>query len=577
MKTKKTRNRTLLIICIGTGLIIATYFLQPETESQKVIRHYKKEQNKEKLAAARFLIDNMDGYYSYRGEAYEIFRNVYEQLGFVSEPERNGILKNKLDSLRFVKELSTVFDKDCIKAEFLIKHIDFAYNVWKKSPWNKDVSFDNFCEYILPYKYSNEGISEFIEPYNKIYSSILDHIYFGEGDRYKAINHNSLGVSGTNTKNDGPVVLFPDSNSLIFDNIECGKEGAKTLFIRYSNLKHWSKMRILINGKDTLYANLKPLKGLNDFPKRPLKLPVQFQRGQNTIEIAACDDTIAIDYIEIVPFEKYYRNDVNNKIVDGANYIIVNAANKKCLEIEKGSASNYALLCYNDYKGEEHQHFNVQNIDYGFFNLSPCHIESLSNCLDVAWGSKSNDTAIIMYNFNKQANQLWAIIPIGNEQYKIINRMSGKCLEISSTNNQIVQNEYIGSISQHWIFKRADDEIFFDKKFHIAQNSVLEATRRIADELDFDFLWFDTNIPELPALDILNTKIGNCAVESQFQLSVLRSLGIPAVIDFYPSGANSSVTHEFNSIIDKNNQPIYCQVGEIPGTGNVPMPTLSPQ
>jgi hypothetical protein len=573
MKAKRIRIIILTILSVVIGLSIVVYFLLRETELGKVISHYEKEQNQEKLAAARFLINNMEGSYSYSGEAYEIIRKVYSGLSLVSESERNKTLKNRLDTLRYIPELIIELDKDSIKADFLIKHIDFAYNVWKKSTWNKDVIFNNFCEYILPYKYSNEGISEFIQQYNKNYSPILDHIYFGEGNRYNAINATPVSMSDeSNNKNVGPVKLFPESKGLIFSNIENEGEGTKTLFIQYSNVKHWNKMRILINGKDTLYANLKPLNSLNDFPKRPLKIPVQLQQGLNTIEIAACDDTIAIDYIEIVPFEKYYRDDVNYKIVDGANYIILNAANNKCLEIENGSSLNNTLLCYNDYKGEKYQHFNVQNIDYGFFNLSPCHVEGNPSSLDVAWASKSNNAAIIMYNFNKQSNQLWAVIPVGHEQYKIINRMSGKCLEISSTNNQVVQNEYMGSESQHWIFKRADNNIYFDKDFHIAQNSVLEATRRIAEELDFDWMWLDSNLPELPALDILNTKVGNCVVEAQFQLSVLRSLGIPAVIDFYPSGANSSVTHDFNSIIDKDNHAIYSQVGEIPGTGSVPMP-----
>jgi hypothetical protein len=573
MKTKRTRIIILTILSIVIGMSIVVHFLLPETELEKVIRHYKEEQNEEKLAAARFLINNMEGSYSYSGEAYEIIRKAYKHLSLVSESERNITLKNKLDTLRNVPELTIEFDKDSIKADFLIKHIDFAYNVWKKSPWNKDVSFNNFCEYILPYKYSNEGISEFIEQYNKIYSPILDHIYFWEGNRYNAINANPVATSGeSNNKNVGSVSLFPDSNKLTFNNIDNEKEGTKTLFIQYSNVKHWNKMMILINGKDTLYANLKPLNSLHDLPKRPLKIPVQLQRGLNTIEIAACDDTIAIDYIEIVPFEKYYRDDVNYKIVDGANYVISSAANNKCLEIENGSSLNNAILCYNDYKGEKYQHFNVQNIDYGFFNLSPCHMEGNQKCLDVVGASKSNNATIIMYDFNKHSNQLWAVIPVGHEKYKIINRVSGKCLEISSNNNQVVQNEYMGSESQHWIFKRADNNIYFDKKFHIAQNSILEATRRIAEELDFDWMWLDSNLPELPALDILNTKVGNCAVEAPFQLFVLRSLGIPAVIDFYPAGANSSVAHDFNSIIDKDNNAIYCQLGEIPGTGNVPMP-----
>ncbi|MFA5327368.1 MAG: RICIN domain-containing protein [Prolixibacteraceae bacterium] len=575
MKAKRIRSIILTILPIVIGLSIVVNFLLPETELGKVIRHYKKEQNEEKLAAARFLIDNMEGRYSYNGEAYGLTRAAYSHLSLVSESERNETIKNGLDTLQYVSELTVEFDKDSIKADFLIKHIDFAYDVWKKAPWNKDVNFNNFCEYILPYKYNTEGISEFIEPYNKIYSQMLECIYFEGGNRYNAVNQDheaSSLIKKKDNSSDALIRLLPDKNKLVFNNIENGKEGTKTLFIQYTNVKHWSKMKILINDKDTLYASLKPLNSLQDFPKRPLKIPVQLKQGLNSIEIAACEDTIAIDYIEIVPFEKYYGDDVNYKIVDGANYIISNAANNKCLEIENGSSLNDALLYYNDYKGEKYQHFNIQNVDYGFFKLSPCHIEGKQKCLDVAWLSKSNNAIIHMWDFQKQSNQLWTIIPVGHEKYKIMNKLCGKCLEISSKNNQVVQNDYMGSESQHWIFKRADNNIYFDKNFHTTQNSALEATRRIAKELDFDWKYLESNLPELPALDILNTKIGNCVVEAQFQLSILRSLGIPAVIDFYPPGANVTVIHEFNSIIDKDNHAIHCQVGVIPGTGNIEMP-----
>lgn len=42
-------------------------------------------------------------------------------------------------------------DAEKIKASYLIKNIEEAFKVWNK-PWNLFLTFEEFCEYILPYK-----------------------------------------------------------------------------------------------------------------------------------------------------------------------------------------------------------------------------------------------------------------------------------------------------------------------------------------------------------------------------------------------------------------------------------------
>lgn len=39
-----------------------------------------------------------------------------------------------------------------IKADFLIRNIDDAFEQWYESPWAQHVGFKDFCEFILPYK-----------------------------------------------------------------------------------------------------------------------------------------------------------------------------------------------------------------------------------------------------------------------------------------------------------------------------------------------------------------------------------------------------------------------------------------
>ena len=43
---------------------------------------------------------------------------------------------------------------------YFIKKIDRAFQVWKSAPWYKEVSFEMFCRYILPYRVSDEQLVE---------------------------------------------------------------------------------------------------------------------------------------------------------------------------------------------------------------------------------------------------------------------------------------------------------------------------------------------------------------------------------------------------------------------------------
>ena len=54
------------------------------------------------------------------------------------------------------RTLKKVYDAKVIKAEFLIHHIDQAFEVFEKRSWNKYLPFDDFCELILPYRIGDE-------------------------------------------------------------------------------------------------------------------------------------------------------------------------------------------------------------------------------------------------------------------------------------------------------------------------------------------------------------------------------------------------------------------------------------
>lgn len=123
-------------------------------ELEKVLKHYVKNPSDSlKLRAAEFLIVNMPGHWSYNAKELEAY---YTEVDTVL---RSNIVwhekMRKMDSIvTTFPELSyhTVEDIHVIKSDFLIRSIDHAFTVWTTKPWARHVTFDDFCEYLLPYK-----------------------------------------------------------------------------------------------------------------------------------------------------------------------------------------------------------------------------------------------------------------------------------------------------------------------------------------------------------------------------------------------------------------------------------------
>ena len=90
----------------------------------------------------------------------------------------NKEARKKLEHFSY-RTLKRVYDAKVIRAEFLIHHIDQAFEVWEKRPWNKYLPFDDFCVLIFPYRVGDEPIEEWRSLYKERYESILDSLYQG--------------------------------------------------------------------------------------------------------------------------------------------------------------------------------------------------------------------------------------------------------------------------------------------------------------------------------------------------------------------------------------------------------------
>lgn len=144
-------------------------------ELEKVLNHYKNDSLKHKSAV--FLIENMP-YYSYQvsseiDSTKALLTDIFEKWDFSEKERQKGI--------HFQRTSSPIIKQDIkeIKADLLIENIDYAFKVWKERPWNRHLSFEDFCELILPYRIAEEPLTNWRKKYYEKYAPILDSLYKG--------------------------------------------------------------------------------------------------------------------------------------------------------------------------------------------------------------------------------------------------------------------------------------------------------------------------------------------------------------------------------------------------------------
>lgn len=145
-------------------------------ELEKVIAHYTSGDDSLKLEAAYYLIANMEGhgyviYDMIDSAGAKVDFNVLDYPDYDALREAVDTLESRHGELDFEKK-EMIYDFNTITADFLINQIDFAFEAWRQRPWSRDFSFDQFCEYILPYRGSNEPLEVWRETFLEKYKDI---------------------------------------------------------------------------------------------------------------------------------------------------------------------------------------------------------------------------------------------------------------------------------------------------------------------------------------------------------------------------------------------------------------------
>ena len=155
------------------------------SELEKVLAHYQNDSLK--LEAAKFLIRNMPGHGSYTGKRIEeYYAEVTPILLSDSSKKAKERMMNEVFSKYPSSEIERVQDIQIITADYLIKNIDTAFDDWQNGQWAKQISFDDFCEFLLPYKCTDYQV---LDDWRDSLRPVCESVY--EDYQYSRIRQNS--------------------------------------------------------------------------------------------------------------------------------------------------------------------------------------------------------------------------------------------------------------------------------------------------------------------------------------------------------------------------------------------------
>ena len=179
----------LLVFCI---LCCSTHTYSIDRDNTERLRdsltnHYRGDSLKQKVVS--FLMDNIKYHASVKGrlldEYYDKLTGIEERFSY---PECLDIIYSLADSTRILgdADYKRVPDIECVSMEYLVENIDHAFNRWKDGHFARHLSFEQFCEYLLPYKLTNENVESWREELYGKYRSCMESIYNIDDKKWSA-------------------------------------------------------------------------------------------------------------------------------------------------------------------------------------------------------------------------------------------------------------------------------------------------------------------------------------------------------------------------------------------------------
>lgn len=126
-------------------------------ELEKVLHYFsQRPEDSLKLKSAVFLIENMPGHWGPDSSSIHSYKIRIDTIPGLSFEERKILLDQPSKYPELCPDLIKAEDIRTIKAKDLIRHISNVCGLKDSCSWLKNLDFNDFCEYLLPYRIGNE-------------------------------------------------------------------------------------------------------------------------------------------------------------------------------------------------------------------------------------------------------------------------------------------------------------------------------------------------------------------------------------------------------------------------------------
>lgn len=539
-------------------------------ELETVLEYFKNDQNPLKYKAAKFLVENLPYHSSYCNKDIELFDSAYITMATSAIELRDSIINNELKSLG-TTQLSKVPEVKTIRADYLIKAINDACDIWEQVNWHNDYDESLFFNYVLPYRVFDEVPSDWHETIKKEFPYLnAPVIYSMNGVQFPAFQEKLVAAKAIESTSaiKGKAVQFSKKGASVIYNIHSDIAVQKLMRFRYSAIEKDVKISVEINGKRVGSYDLEPTYNIFSFKRSRFGMVIDLNKGDNSIIIRYENKPFYLDYIELAAYEPYY----DEKCVDySASYCqIQNMGTKnfvsidtlksniwKPIELHKHSTNDWSLNIRLDYLG------------YSIWRISPKYVVDL--CLEDRWVSLDTLQAVSVSQpvdpNNGDYHQKWVIIPIEDGMCKIMNKLTGLFWESTidkDTGKEIlIQNFYSGKATQKWKITKNGINPYAKDFYKIG--SVISEGLRVTDAMkQFEFIANRGGItPTLSS--ICKYRTGKCQDEASYTIALSRYLGIPTALDFVPHWGNRPNDHVWSVVILPNGKSTPFYMGFAPG------------
>ena len=366
------------------------------SELKKCIKHYSRNPaDSLKLKASKYLIINMFGKKSSIPNL-RLVETLFQKIdtsSFINDKKKykkvveNAVAECKSYGGSFTTS-EKILDLNQINANYLINHIDAVFKIWFSRPWHSKYTFQEFCEYVLPYRFLDEELSHkpWIAHIHQKYAYLEDSIK-GIGDPVKAamlINDHivSRGYEHIDELKEVPLmnIEFMDLHPKgICEHRIIRMLGIMRSFgipVALDQGVHWTKYPKGHNWNIILDLNKKPWSFLAEFPLKPSSKihgeygsqVFPFQANKSNPLIKVFRSVFTVDFSKISKENNYWIEDpslrdvTNEYIFPKLQKVVIKSRNDKdgqkyflmsfdrgmdMVPVEKLTGEAGDLVCYN--------------------------------------------------------------------------------------------------------------------------------------------------------------------------------------------------------------------------------------